>query len=415
MDARRLAQRQLELDRQRTARYPALLARKQARMSASPLAFLRGAAPLFYELLAADPDLSGGPEGSGFIQGDAHLENFGAFSPAVHDASGWKKGHATFQLNDFDEATRGAWRWDVLRLTTSLLLAGRELGQSGPKVLELCELLLKSHAAAACTESPLPPVPRPVAELIERVDVRSQKKLLDDRTVAAGAQRHFVRGDRYTDVTDDIAAAVPDALKLFVERTAAKGGPRLDQLEILDVAFRIAGTGSLGSFRIAVLTRGKGGDDGGWLFDLKEQAGSSVDVLAPRPSTESRALQVEEAFRACVAQPPRMLGTSQIAGYDVLVRRLTPQEDKLSLTRLKPEDLGALASYLGALLGAAHRRGRSGAFPAWSARDCGGILERAVVLAGIHEAVYLELCRLARVVPEPEPGPEAELGPASAP
>src|SRR4051812_30556185 len=138
VDARRLALRQLELDRQRTARYPALLARKQARMSASPLAFLRGAAPLFYEMLAADPELFAGPEGFGYIQGDAHLENFGAFSPAVHDAAGWKKAHATFQLNDFDEATRGAWRWDVLRLTTSLLLAGRELGQSGPKVLSLC-------------------------------------------------------------------------------------------------------------------------------------------------------------------------------------------------------------------------------------------------------------------------------------
>src|SRR6478752_5396668 len=148
MQARRLAERQLELDRQRTAPFPALLARKQARMSVSPLAYLRGAAPLFYELLAADPDLASGPEGAGVIQGDAHLENFGAFSPAVEENGVWKKGHATFQLNDFDEATHGAWRWDVLRLTTSLVLAGRELGQSGPAVLALCERLLDSHVAA---------------------------------------------------------------------------------------------------------------------------------------------------------------------------------------------------------------------------------------------------------------------------
>jgi len=404
MQPRALALRQLELDRQRTARYPALLARKQARMSASPLAFLRGAAPLFYELLAADPDLAAGPEGAGFIQGDAHLENFGAFSPAVHDASGWKKGHATFQLNDFDEATHGAWRWDVLRLTTSLLLAGRELGQSGPKVLSLCELLLKSHAAAVSRDAPQPPLPRPVAELVERVDGRSQKKLLDDRTASDGNERHFVRGDRYSDVPREIVEAVPEALALFAERTADKGGPRPEQLKILDVAFRIAGTGSLGSFRIAVLTCGKGGDDGSWLFDLKEQPGSSVDVLSPRVPTSSRALEVEEAFRACVVEPPRMLGTSHIGGYDVLARRLTPQEDKLSLSRLKSEELGPLASYLGALLGTAHRRGGAGTFPAWSEHDCGGMLERAVALAGIHEAVYLELCRLWRVaVPEPEP------------
>ncbi len=396
MEPRRLAERQLELDRQRTARFPALLARKYARMSASPFAFLRGAAPLFYELLAADAELAGGPEGHGWIQGDAHLENFGAYSPAIRDAGGWKKGGATFQLNDFDDATQGAWRWDALRLTTSLLLAGRELGTSGPRVLVLCEELLKSHSAAAFSEAVLPAMPRPVAQLVAKVDGRSAKKMLEDRTEAAGPARHFVRGDRYTDAPVAVVSVVPEALALFGERCAAKGGPRPEQLEILDIAFRIAGTGSLGSLRIAVLTRGKGGDDGSWLFDLKEQAGSSVDVLLPRVPNESRAAEVEQAFRACVDQPPRMLGTSRLADHDVLVRRLTPQEDKLSYSRLKPEDLTELASYLGALLGNAHRRGKAGTFAAWSARDQAGILERAVALAGIHEATYLELCRLAR-------------------
>lgn len=395
MEPRRLAQRQLELDRQRTARFPALLARKLSRMKASPLAFLRGSAPLFYELLAAEPDLAAGPPGNGFIQGDAHLENFGAFSPAVHEGGVWKKGHATFQLNDFDEATRAEWRWDVLRLTTSLVLAGRELGQNGPAVLGLCELLLKSHAAAAFSDVPLPALPRPVAELVEKVDRRSSKKLLDDRTVGVGPTRRFVRGERYTEPPAAAAQAVSAALSLFAERTADKGGPRPEQLEIRDVAFRIAGTGSLGSLRLAVLTRGKGDDDGGWLFDLKEQSGCSVDVLSPRAPGPSRAAEVEQAFRACIELPPRMLGTSRLAEYDVLVRRLTPQEDKLSLTRLKSSELAAVATYLGALLGAAHRRGRSAEFPAWSSRDLGGILERAVTLAGVHEAVYLQLCLLS--------------------
>jgi hypothetical protein len=145
-----------------------------------------------------------------------------------------------------------------------------------------------------------------------------------------------------------------------------------------------------------VLTCGKGGDDGSWLFDLKEQISSSVDVLLPSPATASRAREVEEAFRGCIEAPPRMLGTSRLAGLDVLVRRLTPQEDKLSLNRLRPADLPSLSQYLGALLGTAHRRGRAADFAPWSARDLGGILERAVVLAGIHEATYLELCALTR-------------------
>ena len=372
------------------------MARKLLRMKASPLAFLRGAAPLFYELLAAEPDLAAGPEGSGFIQGDAHLENFGAYSPALHEAGGWKKGHATFQLNDFDEATHGAWRWDVLRLTTSLLLSGRELGQGGPEVLRLCRLVLESHAAAAFSDVGLPAMPRPVAELVAKVDGRSHKKLLDDRTEAGGHDRHFVRGERYTEAPAEAVSAVPAALSLFAQRTADKGGPKPEQLEILDVAFRIAGTGSLGSLRLAVLTRGKGGDEGSWLFDLKEQTSCSVDVLAPRPPGGSRASEVEAAFRACIQSPPRMLGTSRLGEHDVLVRRLTPQEDKLSLSKLKPEELAPLATYLGTLLGIAHRRGRSGEFAPWSAREQGGILERASTLAGIHEAVYLELCWLTR-------------------
>lgn len=408
---RRLAERQLELDRQRTARFPALLARKQARMSASPLAFLRGAAPLFYEMLAADPDLAGGPAGEGIIQGDAHLENFGAYSPASELGGVWKKGHATFQLNDFDEATRGAWRWDALRLTTSLLLAARELGQSGTTVLTLCEALLDAHSQALFTSAALPPVPQAVALLIEKVDGRSRRKLLEDRTVASGTTRHFVRGERYVDVAPEIVQAVPEALRTFAERTAHSGGPKLDQLEIVDVAFRIAGTGSLGSLRVAVLTRGKGGDDGGWLFDLKEQPGSSVDVLAPGERAGSRAEEVEHAFRVCVEQPPRMLGTSRLGETDVLVRRLTPQEDKLSLSRLKPEQLPELARYLGALLGSAHRRGRAAEYPAWTAQQRRGLLERAVTLAGVHESVYLELCLLLRGTKPEHESSEAEAHP----
>ena len=59
-----LADRQLAVDRERTKRFPDLFVRKLQRMSSSPLAYLRGAAPLFFELLAAQPDLSAGPGGA---------------------------------------------------------------------------------------------------------------------------------------------------------------------------------------------------------------------------------------------------------------------------------------------------------------------------------------------------------------
>ncbi len=132
-----LAARQLELDQERTQRFPAMRPRKLARMSESPFAFLRGAAPLFYEILENHPEFADGPLGEGWLVGDLHLENFGAFSPARANGASSEKHAAVFNLNDFDEAVRGPWRWDVLRLLTSLILSARELGASGPNVLSL--------------------------------------------------------------------------------------------------------------------------------------------------------------------------------------------------------------------------------------------------------------------------------------
>src|SRR5262249_33082210 len=57
--------------------------------------------------------------------GDAHVGNLGAF--AAPD------GHLIFDLNDFDESMPGPWEWDVKRMATSLVLAGRvaDEGESG--------------------------------------------------------------------------------------------------------------------------------------------------------------------------------------------------------------------------------------------------------------------------------------------
>ncbi len=68
--------------------------------------------------------------------GDAHVRNFGAFASPVD-------GRLAFDINDFDETTRGPFEWDLKRLATSLVLAGLEIGskasQRGPAVLAAAE------------------------------------------------------------------------------------------------------------------------------------------------------------------------------------------------------------------------------------------------------------------------------------
>ena len=69
LDPMELARTQLARDRKRTARVSRVdegrlaLSHKVDRMSPSPLAFLRGAAPLFYEILERVPILAQGPAG----------------------------------------------------------------------------------------------------------------------------------------------------------------------------------------------------------------------------------------------------------------------------------------------------------------------------------------------------------------
>ena len=390
----------MRLDEERTKRFPELLVRKYQRMSASPLAYLRGAAPVFYELLAERADLREGPAGEGWIVGDMHLENFGAYRPdALGAAEGPMSGPATkkkelavFDLNDFDETVIGPWRFDLLRLTTSLLLGGRELGANGLVALDLVDRLCGAWVRAVSGDEKMPAVPAPIAALIDQVQNRSKTALLDARTKVTGHSRRFVRGPRYADLPKKITDEVPAAFRHYVDTLVEEDRPHKGSLEVLDCALRIAGTGSLGGLRIAVLVKGKGGPDGAWIFDLKEQSAPSLLSLVPAMKLDD-AERVKEGFRACVERPPHMIGTTKLGGMSILARKLSPQEDKLNWRKLARPDLAGLAAYLGALLGKAHRRAATNppATP-WTKEDIAHVRHQAIAMAGIHEAIYLALC-----------------------
>ncbi len=415
MHPKALAERQLTTDRERTKRFPDLFTRKMQRMSASPLAFLRGAAPLFFDILQSHPELGEGPAGEGWIVGDMHLENFGAYRPdplgggevdSMKGGSGppskKKDRTARFNLNDFDDAIIGPWRLDVLRLTTSLLLGGRELGANGLVALSLCDLLLDGWARSAFEGAPCPEPPPPVLSLIEQVRARSKNELLNARTEIVSGKRRFVRGPRYADLPKEVVQAVPAAFEAYAASLPAEERPQKGSLEIVDQALRIAGTGSLGGLRIGVLVKGKHGVDGNWIFDMKEQGDPSASTILGAPAM-TPAERVVTAFRTCVDRPPRMIGVAklvkagQFTDLSMFVRKLSPQEDKLNLRRLRGADLPALATYLGHVLGAAHARAATKPPKSkWSPKDVGVIREHAIELAGIHEAVYLALCERIR-------------------
>jgi uncharacterized protein (DUF2252 family) len=399
VDPVRLARRQVEIDRERTAHFPHLLSHKADRMCASPLALLRGSAPLFYELLARHPVLWDGPAGEGWLVGDAHLENFGAYRTGALTLSQTDRTESesvVFDLNDFDDAFVGPWRLDVLRLMTSVVLGGREIGADGRRTLELCDALLDSYVASAFHRRKTPAPPRAITALVDKARARTRKQLLEGRTAIVRGQRRFVRGPRYEALAPKLREKAARAFLKYTKRLPKADRPPAHALDVLDAAFRVAGTGSLGGLRIALLVTGKGGPDGAWIFDMKAEGTPSSACLVRAPRLDP-AERVCRANRACLLRPPRMIGATKLRGESMFVRRLAPQEDKLDWTKLGSADLAPLARHLGALLGAAHRRGaeRVPRKP-WSSKDRARLISRTIALAAAHEAMYLAYCDLVR-------------------
>ena len=104
------------LEVQAKGRLPDLVPIRYARMMASPFVFIRGSAIVMAHDLASTP--KSGIQSQ--LCGDAHLLNFGMYASPERTL--------LFDLNDFDETLPGPWEWDVKRLATSFVVAGRANG-----------------------------------------------------------------------------------------------------------------------------------------------------------------------------------------------------------------------------------------------------------------------------------------------
>jgi uncharacterized protein (DUF2252 family) len=106
------------LEEQDADREPDLVPVRHGRMMVSPFTFYRGAAKVMAE------DLKDTPAAGLVVQlcGDAHLLNFGVY--------GSPERRLVFDVNDFDETLPGPFEYDVKRMATSFLVAGRDNGFS---------------------------------------------------------------------------------------------------------------------------------------------------------------------------------------------------------------------------------------------------------------------------------------------
>jgi uncharacterized protein (DUF2252 family) len=233
-------------------REPERLAMKYAAMRRGAFPFLRASCHLFYARLPSDPFLSAAP--SAWCCGDLHLENFGSYKG---DRGGDKR-LAYFDINDFDESALAPLSWDVLRFITSVLVGAKDMALRQREAHALCLAFLDAYGATlaggkagwieAETSSGL------VRALFDEVAQRSRRDFLDRRTEVKGKRRQIrIDGKKALAASDAERAHVTAVLDRFArsQDTPAFFAP-------LDVARRIAGTGSLGLERYIILVQGRG-------------------------------------------------------------------------------------------------------------------------------------------------------------
>ena len=94
---------------------------KYSKMLESPFRFFRGSAYLFYYDMTKTPSIfHTDEEKPTWIQGDMHMDNFGAFQN--------ESGEIVYDINDFDEGYVGSYLYDVLRMSVSIALYLEEQG-----------------------------------------------------------------------------------------------------------------------------------------------------------------------------------------------------------------------------------------------------------------------------------------------
>jgi uncharacterized protein (DUF2252 family) len=345
-------------------RVPELVPLKNVRMAQSPFVFFRGAAPLMAADLANLPRT--GIEAQ--ICGDAHVQNLGAFG-------GGSAGHLIFDINDFDETIRAPWEWDVKRMATSLVLAGREARNSERQckdaVLEFGRMyresvwkfsklpVLERARYLVMRELKVSPV-RAVLKQAERATPLDSLQKLTERTGGAFVIKESK--DPIFGVTLQNPLDGAEAKKILAAlpgyRATLQPARRhfFAQYEPACVGFRIVGTGSVGTRDYVILMFGGALEDPMFL-QLKQELPSAYSGYVPKKGVpQHHGQRVVEGVQRMLVQFDPFLGWATIGGLPYLVRQLRDHKGGIQSTDLEGKGLLQYAEVCGELLAKGHSR-----------------------------------------------------------
>lgn len=339
-------------------RIPELVPIKMARMAISPFGYFRGNVPVMAADLATLPRT--GIEVQ--ICGDAHVRNLGAFAAL--------DGRMIFDLNDFDETIRGPWEWDVKRLVTSLVLAGRQARHSESScreaVLTCAETYrLKMAEFSSMTRLELTKyrihrqfLCKPGASVLQRAERATPEHNLAKLTTGRGKPVAF-KQDK------PVMVSLPKSREAKVLRSltqyhATLGPPSqllLSFYRPVAVTFKIVGTGSVATHDYVVLhLSGEGKADPLFLQVKQALPSAYAPYLRPSKTPVNQGERVVHGQRMLQFQPDLLLGWCSFDRADYLVRQLNDHKGSIEDEDLAGNGLIEYAVMCGEVLARGHAR-----------------------------------------------------------
>ncbi|RSN75912.1 DUF2252 domain-containing protein [Streptomyces sp. WAC 05379] len=383
------------------------------RMAATPFAFLRGSAGLMAYDLARTPMTRIRAQ----ICGDAHAANFGLYADA--------RGGLVIDLNDFDETLYGPWEWDLKRLATSLVLAGREAGADEDKCRKAAHDTVGSYRRTMRLLAKLPVLDAWNAiadeELVSHTDAHDLLGTLErvaEKARANTSGRFAAKSTAPTEdggrsfvdappvlrrVPDEEAAAVAASLESYVTTLSEDRHPLLSRHAVHDVAFRVVGTGSVGTRSYVVLLLDHRGEP--LVLQVKEARPSAlvphlVTAGFEAPGTDHEGRRVVLGQKRMQVVSDILLGWTTVDGLPFQVRQFRNRKGSVDPAALAADQIDDYARMTGALLARAHSHSVD---PRLIAGYCGkneeldeAIAEFAVTYADRTEADHAELVTAVR-------------------
>lgn len=348
--------------------------RKYQKMALSPYIFYRGTNHIFWADFAGDWRLHrfGSPRTRTWIQGDAHIYNFGAFEN--YD------GEVIYGINDFDDALVADYQYDLWRMATSLVLIMRENSNlTRPEQDAIVDTFAEHYLNAIISWSEDSATEElhftqdntygKLDDFLKKVrKKKSRAKMLGKWTVEENGKRRFAIGNgKLASISDvekvEILMAMDGYKKTLTGKFHADDS---EHFRVKDIARRLnAGTGSLGTDRFYILVEGGEGRYDDRILDIKQQSRPTAFNYLSKPERREYtagfahdALRHAEGFRAMAEHPDPYLGWMKLGRNWFSVRERSPFKEAFPTEKLeKAKQYHKMAEQWGLILATEHKRG----------------------------------------------------------